>query len=89
MACGTGRRLGLPDQEESLRRGGRPVDVLDKLRRRVGVAEARVDGDVGVHIEQPAERHELGFTRPPGAGNAKSQGLESLVQSLQSKVHCP
>ena len=37
----------------------RPIHILDFFRRRVRIAEARVDGDVRRHANELAERHEL------------------------------
>ena len=72
-------------------RGRRAVRVLDVLRRRPGVAEAGVDGDVRLHAEQTAQRHELvradvvGLDRVPGgiehgrAPVAVADGLAPIV----------
>src|ERR1017187_9179638 len=41
------------------RRGGRAVGVLDVIRRRPGIAEAGIDGDIGLYVKQAAHGHEF------------------------------
>ncbi len=52
-------RMAVGRAQPPHRRGDGSVRVLDELRRGPRVAEARVDGDVRLDAEQPAERHEL------------------------------
>src|SRR5690606_21802472 len=54
-----GLRMTVLGTQLTHRRGNVAVDVFHELRRRPGVAEARVDRDVRIGAEQTAQRQKL------------------------------